>query len=135
MKPKQKPKKTAPKTTQKLSDYVISWIERNCYVPEGKHVGKPIKLREFQKAEIRKIYDNPKGTRRAIISWARKNAKTTFASFLLLVHLASKRLARLNSQLFSAAQSRDQAGILFSLAAKMVRISPTLRDLIQVSDA
>jgi len=26
-----------------------------------------------------------------------------------------------NSQLYSAAQSRDQAGIIFSLAAKMVR--------------
>ena len=122
--------------TQKASDYVISWIERNCYVPEGRDVGKPLKLRDFQKAEIRKIYDNPNGpTRRAIISWARKNAKTTFAAVLLLVHMASKRFARMNSQLFSAAQSRDQAGVLFALAAKIVRISPILRNMIQISDA
>jgi phage terminase large subunit-like protein len=35
--------------------------------------------------------------------------------------------ARPNSELFSTAQSRDQAAILFSIASKMVRLDPTLR--------
>lgn len=77
------------------------------------------------------IYDTP--TRRALISFGRKNAKTTLSAALLLAHLLGP-MARANSQLFSAAQSRDQAAILFSLAAKIVRLSPTLRDFVVVRD-
>lgn len=63
----------------------------------------------------------------------RKNAKTTFAACLLLLHLCGPE-ARQNSQLFSAAQSRDQAAILFALAAKMVRMSPDLSQYVTVRD-
>jgi phage terminase large subunit-like protein len=41
---------------------------------------------------------------------------------------------RRNSQLFSAAQSRDQAAILFGLAAKIVRMSPTLSEVVAIRD-
>src|SRR5262245_50280138 len=112
---------------------VINWIEEYCFIPEGKDVTKPVKLREWQKREIRKIYDNPEGTRRAIISFGRKNAKSTLAAFLLLVHLCGVE-AKANSQLFSAAQSRDQAGIIFSLAAKIVRMSPVLSEFVKVRE-
>lgn len=37
----------------------IAWIERYCRVPEGKHVGKPIKLLDWQKNDICRIYDIP----------------------------------------------------------------------------
>jgi phage terminase large subunit-like protein len=114
-------------------DRAVNWIERFCRIPEGRDVGKPVKLREWQKAEIRKIYDNPAGTRRAIISFGRKNAKTTLSAFLLLLHLVGPE-ARPNSQLYSAAQSRDQAAILFGLAAKVVRLSPELKDFVGVRD-
>ena len=100
-------------------------IEQFCYIPEGKFVGRPLKLQDWQKYEISKIYDNPFGTRRAILSFGRKNGKTTFAALLLLVHLCGPRY-RANSQLFSAAQSRDQAAIIFNLAAKMVRLNQEL---------
>jgi phage terminase large subunit-like protein len=53
----------------------IEWIEKYCIIPEGPDVGKPLKLRPWQKAELKKIYDNKAGTRRAIISFGRKNAK------------------------------------------------------------
>jgi phage terminase large subunit-like protein len=114
-------------------DRNIQWIEFHCRIPEGQHVGKPVILREWQRAEIRKIYDNPHGTRRAIISFGRKNAKTTLAAFLLLLHTAGPE-ARPNSQLNSAAQSKDQAAILFKLAAKVVRLSPTLNPVIVIRD-
>lgn len=100
-------------------------------MPEGSFVGRPVVLREWQKDVIRGIYDTP--TRRAVISFGRKNSKTTTSAFLLLVHLVGPR-ARPNSQLFSTAQARDQAAILFSLAAKIVRLSPTLRDFVAVRD-
>lgn len=84
-----------------------------------------MRLRPWQKHEIVKIYDNPAGTRRAILSFGRKNGKTALAACLLLLHTCGPE-ARANSQLFSAAQSRDQAAVLFGLAAKMIRMNPLL---------
>lgn len=111
----------------------IAWIEEHCRIPEGRDVGKPVKLRPWQKRDILKIYDNPHGTRRAIISFGRKNAKTTLAAFLLLLHTCGPE-ARANSQLNSAAQSKDQAAILFKLAAKVARLSPTLEPVLTIRD-
>ena len=109
----------------------IAWIEAYCRVPEGSHVGKPVVLREWQRDILRGIYDTP--TRRAIVSFGRKNGKTALAAFLLLLHLCGPE-AKPNSQLYSAAQSRDQAAILFSLAAKIVRMSPDLSQYVVVRD-
>ena len=111
----------------------IAWVQRYCRVPEGKDVGKPLKLAKFMREDFIAIYNNPKGTRRAIISRGRKNAKTTEAAIILLLHLCGPE-ARANSQLNSAAQSRDQAGILFVLAAKMVRLSPELNAVVVIRD-
>lgn len=91
-------------------------------------------LRPFQKRELIRIYDNPAGTRMAIISFGKKNAKTTFAAFLLLLHLAGPEAIR-NTQLPSTAQSRDQAAVVFELAAKIVRLSPTLSPFIVIRDS
>lgn len=109
----------------------IAWIEKFCRIPEGKFVGKPVKLTVHQRRWIKRIYDTP--TRLFILSMARKNAKTAMASFLLLLHLCGPE-AKPNSQLYSAAQSRDQAAILFSLAAKVVRMSPDLGQVVSVKD-
>src|SRR5215471_11723921 len=87
---------------------IIEFIEQVCFVPEGRLVGKKLKLLDWQKDLIRLIYDNPNGTRRAIVSMGRKNAKTTLAACLLLAHLCGPPAkSKPNSQLFSAAQSRD----------------------------
>ena len=111
----------------------VAWVEKYCRVPEGRDVGKPVVLRPWQREEIKRIYDNPHGTRRAILSFGRKNGKTALAAFILLLHLCGPE-ARANSQLFSAAQSRDQAAILFALAAKIVRMSPDLNAVITIRD-
>lgn len=111
----------------------IKWIQEYCRIPEGRDVGKPVRLRSWQKDELRKIYDNPAGTRRAILSFGRKNGKTALSAFLLLLHLCGPE-ARPNSQLYSAAQSREQAALLFGLAAKIVRLSADLRAVVTVRD-
>ncbi|MGI4937994.1 MAG: terminase large subunit [Janthinobacterium lividum] len=115
----------------KRGDRNIAWIESLCRIPEGKFVGKPVELTKEQKKWVRAIYDSP--TRLFILSMARKNAKTSFSAFLLLLHLCGPE-ARPNSQLFSAAQSREQAAILFALAAKIVRMSPDLSSYVIVRD-
>jgi phage terminase large subunit-like protein len=93
----------------------------------------PSSLRSWQRDEIRKVYDNPHGTRTAIVSFGKKNAKTTLAAFLLLLHLSGPEAKR-NNQLVSTAQSRDQAAVLFALAAKIVRMSPTLSVMVSIRD-
>jgi phage terminase large subunit-like protein len=114
---------------------IIAFIEQVCFVPEGRFVGKKLELFEWQKAEICRIYDNPHGTRRAILSMGRKNAKTTLAACLLLAHLCGPPARnKPNSQLYSAAQSRDQAAIIFSLAAKMVRMNPELLQAVTIQE-
>jgi phage terminase large subunit-like protein len=109
----------------------IAWIESHCCIPEGKLVGRQVVLTKQQKKWICRIYDSP--TRTFILSMARKNAKTALAAFLLLLHLCGPE-AKANSQLYSAAQSRDQASILFALAAKVVRMSPDLSAFVTIRD-
>ena len=111
----------------------IKWIEKNCRVPEGALVGNPIALRQWQKDILYGIYDSNPMLRRAIISFPRKNGKTALSAMLLLLHLVGPE-HKLNSQLYSAAQSRDQAAILFALAAKMVRMNESLSDFVVVRD-
>lgn len=110
---------------------VISFIERFCVTPDGAHVGKPLVLAEFQKQFIASVYGNPAGTRRAYLSIARKNGKSGLVAGLLLAHLVGPE-AKLNSQIVSGAMSRDQAALVFNLAAKMVQLSPKLAQIVRV---
>jgi phage terminase large subunit-like protein len=127
--PRGRPRKIKPSR----GDKNIAWIEKHCRIPEGKFVGQAVELRDWQKRELKKIYDNPAGTRRAIISVGRKNGKSSLAAFLLLLHLCGDE-RKVNSSLYSAAQSKEQAAIIFRAAAKIVRLSPSLRDFIIIRD-
>lgn len=109
----------------------IAWIEAYCRVPEGRLVGKPVKLSPDQRRWLHRIYDSP--TRTFILSMGRKNAKTAFSAFILLLHLCGPEV-KPNSQILSAAQSQDQAAVLFDLAAKMVRMSQELSACVIVRD-
>lgn len=110
---------------------VCAFIERYIVVPEGDLIGTPMKLEPFQRRFVLDIYDNPAGTHTAILSIARKNGKTALIAALLLCHLAGPE-AVMNSQIVSGAQSKEQAAIVFELAAKMVAMSPNLASLIRV---
>lgn len=110
---------------------VIQFIEKYCVTPDGAHVGKPLVLADFQKEFIRAVYDNPAGTRRAYLSIARKNGKSGLIAGLLLAHLVGPE-AVLNSQIVSGAMSRDQAALVFNLAAKMVQLSPKLAKIVRI---
>ncbi|TFI46638.1 terminase large subunit [Diaphorobacter sp. DS2] len=113
------------------ADRIIRFIEAFCVTPEGADVGKPLALAEFQKQFIRDVYDNPAGTRRAILSIARKNGKSGLIAGLLLAHLVGPE-AKQNAQIVSGAMSRDQAALVFSLACKMIQQSPKLSPLVRI---
>jgi phage terminase large subunit-like protein len=110
---------------------VIAFIHRFCKVPEGKHVGKPIVLDDFQKKFILEIYDNPANTRRAYLSIARKNGKTGLIAGIVLAHLVGPE-AQQNSQIISGARSRDQAAQVYNYASKMVMLSPELSAVVRI---
>jgi len=113
------------------ADKIIQFCEKYLVVPEGADVGKPLLLAEFQKQFIRDIYDNPAGTRRAILSCARKNSKSATISALILTHLVGPE-AKQNSQLVAGALSREQAAIVFRLASQMVMQSPALSKIVRI---
>ncbi len=118
-----------------LGEEVCNWIEEYCHVPDGDDVGKPVRLRDWQRHYVLEIYDQPpeRRTRLAIISFGRKNGKTALAAMLLLAHLAGP-VRRENAQLYSAAQKREQAAVLFDLAAKMIALEPRLADVLTVRE-
>ena len=110
---------------------IIEFCETLLAVPDGAHAGQPLRLLDFQKAFIRAVYDAEQPTRRAFLSMARKGGKTTLTAALLLAHLVGPE-AKLNAQIVSGAMSRDQAAIVFGLAAKMVQLSPVLSKLVRI---
>ena len=109
---------------------VIAFIEGYCIVPEGELVGEAVVLAEFQKKFILEIYDNPFVTDTAILSIARKNAKTGTIAFIVLAHTVGPE-AKQNSRIVSGAMSREQAAEVYNLASKCVALSPKLRNIVR----
>lgn len=117
---------------------IIRFVE-NLTVPSGKGEGKPFKLRKFQRKFIQDVYGSTdrlgnRKVRRAILSLARKNGKTALIAALVLVHLIGPE-AITNGEIYSAANDRDQAGIVFKYAAQIVRADPELVSIIKVVDS
>ena len=57
--PMGRPRKQRPPPGPVTAADVIAFIETVCFVPEGKFVGQPLKLQDWQKDILRAIYDNP----------------------------------------------------------------------------
>ncbi len=106
---------------------VIEFIEK-LTVPSGKGAGKPFKLKPWQKKFISDIYGptddkNNRLARRAIFSVARKNGKTSLIASLVLTHLVGPE-AVMNGEIYSAANTRDQAAQVFKYAMQIVNADP-----------
>ena len=108
-----------------VGEKVILFAELHLKVPEGIKVGQPLVLDDFQRAFLLSVLDNPEETRDAILSMARRNGKTFLLAVLVLAYLIGP-LAIKNATVASAAQSRDQAALLFALMEKMVHLSPDI---------
>jgi phage terminase large subunit-like protein len=121
----------APAKPRTRGEKVCEFIEKYCRVPEGDLVGQPVHLEDFQRRFILEVYDNPGGTHTGILSIGRKNGKTALIACLLLAHVCGPEAVH-NSQIVSGAQSKEQAGVLFELARKMIALEPMLRKVTRV---
>lgn len=113
---------------------VIKFIE-TLTVPSGMGQGKRFKLAAWQKAWIRDIYEPHRNgrrvVRRAILSIGRKNGKTALIAALALAHLIGPE-AIPNGEIYSAANDRDQAAIVFKFARQIVECDPELIAMLEV---
>jgi phage terminase large subunit-like protein len=72
--------------------------------------------------------------RRAILSLARKNGKTALTAAIALAHLIGPERIE-NGEIYSAANDREQASIVFRIAAQIVRADPELSEVLRVVDS
>lgn len=102
------------------------WLEANCYIPDGPLAGEQLQLTPHQAEKIRRIYQHPdRLPRLVILSEARKNAKTAFASFIVLLHTMGPE-ARPFQQVVTAARVKEQAALTYDYCANSILSSPTL---------
>jgi len=106
----------------KLALDVFEFIEGHLKIGEGGYrLGEPLELLPFQKEWLAKTFATPRPSR-SILSTGRKNGKTCLNSALVCCAILGP-LRRPGSQIISASMSREQAGIIFRYAVKMLRAS------------
>lgn len=113
------------------ADRVVAFFERVLTHPKGGS-GKPnpFLLELWQKEYVRNLMgwkragSNLRKYRQTYLEMPRKNGKTTLAAGLLLYMLLVDR--ENGKEVYSAATTRDQAGLVFDIAAGMVANSPML---------
>lgn len=123
--------KTKPVDQLTLGEKCCRFALDHLKIPEGNDVGKPLILDAYQVAFILAVVDNPHGTRKAILSIARRNGKTFCVAVILLNAILGK-LAVQNSVVASAAMSREQAALCFRLMCLMLESSPGLKGLYRI---
>ncbi len=113
----------------------IQFIEQCCPHTIGKWAGQPFVLTPWQREFIYEVFANVdehgrRLTRRAFLQIARKQGKSELAAAVALFLLAADNEA--SPQIFGAAQDRDQASLIFDVAAQMVERSESLRNVCKV---
>jgi len=120
------------------ADHVVTFIERFCRLSQGRWAGEKIHLLDWQRdGFLKPLYGwrRPDGTRRyrrAYVTVAKKNGKSSIASTLEIYGLMGE--GEEGAEIYTAATSRDQAGIVHKEASNMIRLSPDLRSRLKVID-
>jgi phage terminase large subunit-like protein len=119
------------------ADRAVLFIESLCHT-KGEWAGKPFKLLDWQKTIIRDLFGviKPDGTRQfntAYIEIAKKQGKSELAAAVGLFLLCADGEQR--AEIYGCAADRQQAGIVFSVAADMVRLSPALAKRVKILES
>jgi phage terminase large subunit-like protein len=108
---------------------VIAFCERWITVPKGTGARRRLKLRPWQGAIVRGLFDEPR-PRQGLVSIPRGNGKSTLAAALGLYGLLGDRVE--GAQVICVASDERQAGILLRTARRMVELDPALSARVQV---
>jgi phage terminase large subunit-like protein len=116
----------AEKAARFFPDYLVH--------TKGKWAGRPFRLSPWQDAIVRMVFgwktaEGKRLFRRALIWIARGNGKSEFAAGLLL--LAFLFDGELGGEAYVIAADKKQAGIVFTMATRMVQLSPSLAEHIE----
>ena len=106
------------------ADYAVGFIECLCHT-KGTWAGKPFELIDWQERIIRDIFGilKPNGYRQfntAYIEIGKKNGKSELAAAVALLLCCGDGEER--AEVYGCAADRQQASIVFEVAADMVRI-------------
>ncbi len=112
------------------ADRVLSFFRRVLRHGKGEWAGKPFEVLPYQEDSIRGMF-HP-GIRNALLFWPRKQGKSETCAGL---GLSGTFCGEMGGQVVVAANSRDQAALLFNTAADMVEASDILRARAVVSRA
>ena len=111
-----------------LADYAVSFIECLCHT-KGTWAGKSFKLLNWQEQIIRDLFGivKPNGYRQfntTYIEIPKKNGKSELAAAIALLLCCGDGEQR--AEIYGCAADRQQASIVFEVAADMVRMCPAL---------
>ena len=113
------------------AERVLAFAESTLVVPDGIKAGQPLELDIFQEAFIYAVFDNPHHTTDAVMSIARRNGKTFIIAIIILAFLIGP-LAVPYTNIASAANSREQAALIFKMMTNMIQLSEELTDSTKV---
>jgi phage terminase large subunit-like protein len=124
--------------------HAVNFIEKLTVHTKGRHAGHPFILDEWQKEEIVKplfgtmMFDDQYNeyVRQARIAWlemARKNGKSELLSAFALLGLVGD--FEESAEVYSVAVDRDQAGMVYATAKRMVELNPILNARLEIIDS
>lgn len=119
------------------ADYAVNFIECLCHT-KGTWAGKPFKLLSWQEQIIRDIFGviKPNGYRQfntAYIEIPKKMGKSELAAAVALLLCCGDGEER--AEVYGCAADRQQASIVFEVAADMVRMCPALNKRVKILTA
>lgn len=122
---------------KEAADYAVDFIECLCHT-KGKWAGTPFELIDWQEQIVRDLFGilKPNGYRQfntAYIEIPKKQGKSELAAALALLLTCGDGEER--AEVYGAAADRDQASIVFEVAADMVRMCPALNKRVQILTA
>jgi phage terminase large subunit-like protein len=105
---------------------------------KGELANTPFILERWQDTIVRQLFgwkrqDGSRRYRKCYIEIPRKNGKSTFAAGIAIYLLLCDK--ELGAEIYSAASTRDQSSLVYSMAAEMLRHSKTLSKHVTIRDS
>ena len=119
------------------ADRAVMFIESLRHT-KGSYYNKPFKLLDWQERLVRNLFgvvkeDGNRQFKQCITFCAKKNGKTELAAAIALYLLCADHEQR--AEIYGAAADRQMAGLVYSVAADMIRLSPALRKRCKILDS